>query len=181
MWGALTGDASPPRPEVIHLPLTAGMPADVQDMVNASDCGKPGGHGCAPSLRVGKYKLLFSFPGEDELWLLDAPVPKGVPYGKSGGTVDPGTDRARGPHWKNGNRTAPQTSCLPLGDSAVLAAPCLFDVESDPSELNNLNRGAGAAQYAPLVASMTARLMAASADAAPYSDIIPPSTCTHRM
>lgn len=48
--------------------------------------------------------------------------------------------------------------------------------QADPSELNNLNRGDGVAKYAGVVASMTARLMDASRDAAPYSDIVPPAT-----
>ena len=182
LWPALSTGGRSPRSEVLHLPLTEGMPKGLG--INASLCLKadtdgetPGGHGCAPSLRMGKYKLLFNFPGADDLWTLDPVVMGGVPYGRSGGIVYPaGSDHAIGPHWKSENSTR-QHGCLPLGNSTVLEAPCLYDVEADPSELRNLNLGGSTdPAIVAIVKNMTSRLMTASATAAPFADIVDPAT-----
>ena len=70
LWPALMSGAPSPRPEVVHLPLSAGNMYGV----NTSDCGRgcgtptsKGCHGCAPSIRQGDWKLLVGWPGDDQL------------------------------------------------------------------------------------------------------------------
>ena len=70
LWPALMSGAPSPRPEVVHLPLSAGNMYGI----NTSDCGRgcgtptsTGCHGCAPSIRQGDWKLLVGWPGDDQL------------------------------------------------------------------------------------------------------------------
>ena len=71
IWDALMHGTPSPRTEVVHLGFD-------NQYANTTDCGPDTGtaqaHGCSPSIRVGNYKLLFTYPGDDNLWTLPGPV-----------------------------------------------------------------------------------------------------------
>jgi len=157
LWDALTSGADSPRSEVVHLPLS-------NQYANTTVCKTDKDHGCAPSIRVGRYKLLMSWPGGDDLWSLPPPGHRDIPYGQSGGVVEPGTDHAIGPHWGPGGVNQSATCSL--------TKPCLYDVVSDVSESNNLGDDP---QYAHIVANLTARLAVVSKTGSPYNYIVPAS------
>lgn len=104
---------------------------------------------------------MTAYPGYDTLWSLPPPAAHPIPYGQSGGVVEPGTDHAIGPHWGPGGKN----------QSAVCSeiTPCLFDVVADPGENKNLG---GDPQYAAVVANLTARLREVSKSAAPYAYLV---------
>merc|ERR1719198_1691998 len=86
------------------------------------------GHGCAPSMRMGNYKLIHTWPGGDDLIELTPLSDSPVPYGQTKGIVRNG-DQALGPHWGHYNQTHQKETCDPI---------CLFDVSVDLSESHNL-------------------------------------------
>jgi len=158
LWPAIIGGTPSPRTEVVHMPTS-------NQYVNTSDCGTKGpGHGCAPSIRVGKYKLIMSWPGEDALIELPGPSIKSVAYGVDGGIVEPGTDHCISPHWKQYNSTHQNNTCIPPDI-------CLFDVEADPHELVNL--ATVSKEYKEIVKNLTSRLETISKDGPNFCDIVP--------
>lgn len=157
LWPAIIGGTPSPRTEVVHMPVS-------NKYVNTSECKKGPGHGCAPSIRVGKYKLIMSWPGEDALVELPKPSLHSVPYGIDGGIVEPGTDHCISPHWKEYNSTHQNNTCIPPDI-------CLFDVEADPTEIVNL--ATVSKEYQDIVKNLTSLLKSISKDGPDFNDIVP--------
>merc|ERR1712151_1165638 len=118
------------------------------------------GHGCAPAIRTGSWKLVLGWPGKDELIELPAPSGKPVPYGNDKGMGRDG-NQAIGPHWKGYTKTA-QSTC---GEDTK---PCLYNLDADPAEHNNI-----ADEHPDIVASLTSQLHDAAQEAGPLGDIVP--------
>lgn len=157
LWPAIIGGTPSPRTEVLLLPAS-------NQYVNTSDCPKGPGHGCAPSIRIGKYKLIMSWPGKDNLVELPPPSSTPIAYGIDGGIVEPGTDHCISPHWKEYNSTHQNNTCIPPDI-------CLFDVDADPKELVNLAHAG--AEYKKIVKNLTDRLETISKTGPPFCDIVP--------
>lgn len=143
LWPALIGaNLTSPRVEVIHA-------------VNNRYFNPSLGNVAVQAARFGKYKLILgvncSLPSNKVWQAWPAPAAGAVPFGRSGGVVEAGTDHARAPLLED----APNRSELATGATAAAAHPCLFDLEADPSERHDL---AADPQHAELLASLVARL-----------------------
>ena len=155
LWPAILGEVGEsPRDTVVHLPLST------KD-VNTSYCQDGPGHGCAPSVRYKRWKLLLSWPGDDELVPLPPPLSKPVPYGQDGGIVR-SKDQCIAPHWKTPNSTHQNNTCSQ-------DHPCLFNVRDDPSETVNY---AMYPAHQELIHNMTQILKDEAKTGAPYPDIV---------
>lgn len=161
LWPALMGGSPSPRPEVVHLPLSEGNPYGV----NTTMCRKAPGHGCAPSIRKGQWKLIVGWPGEDQLVKLPPENDSFVPYGIDGGIVR-NQDQAIGPHWKQGGPSQ-NSRCEPA---------CLFDLSVDKSESHDLY-----ATHSDIAQQLMARLLEVSKTGSPYNDFPYPQSWTEPM
>jgi len=89
LWPALSGrNLTSPRTEVIH--------AVTNRYFQRSElCSS----GCPSALRVGRWKLVLGVACTDsQIWpAWPAPAEAPVPFGRTGGAVEPGTDHARAP------------------------------------------------------------------------------------
>eukprot|EP01065_Artemidia_motanka_P027557 TRINITY_DN32746_c0_g1_i1.p1 TRINITY_DN32746_c0_g1~~TRINITY_DN32746_c0_g1_i1.p1 ORF type:complete len:550 (+),score=153.05 TRINITY_DN32746_c0_g1_i1:54-1652(+) len=152
LWPALTSGADSPRTEVI---------TQVQNNHSIGH-GRPGS-----VIRRGPYKLIVSNPGDDTLMPLPPRSEQPVPFGRSGGEVEEGTDHATGPalKWPAGGLT----KCV--------AAPCLFNVVDDISESHDL---AGDPQHAALIANLTKRLQEAALRGPPVASSFNSTVAGHR-
>ncbi len=152
LWPALASGSPSPRPEVVHLPLSEGNPYGV----NTSWCPKGPSHGCSPSIRQGKWKLIVGWPGSDFLVKLPPENASDVPYGIDGGIVR-NQDQAIGPHWK---ATGPSqnSTCTPA---------CLFDLSTDTSESHDLFTING-----DVAQQLMARLLEVSKTGSAYNDFV---------
>lgn len=154
LWPAILGEVDEsPRDTVVHLPLST------KD-VNTSYCPKGPGHGCAPSLRYKRWKLLLSWPGKDDLVPLPPPLSKPIPYGQDGGIVR-GKDQCIAPHWKTPSKHQKNTCSRDK--------PCLFNVHEDPSE--NANYAEDPA-HQELIKNLTKILEEEAKTGAHYPDIV---------
>jgi len=128
LWPALIAGTSSPRTDVVHLPMPNQYANTTSDVRKCAKSADENGHGCAPSMRIGKYKLIHTWPGGDSLIELTPLSDSPVKYGQTKGIVRNG-DQALGPHWKGYNQTRQKETCDPY---------CLFDVSTDLSESHNL-------------------------------------------
>lgn len=105
------------------------------------------------SMRLGKYKIITgkNGPGDSRTiaWPDKADAP--VPLGRSGALVIEGTDHVYAP----GVKGPFDHVCVPM---------CLFDLEADIGEQNDLS---GDSKYAQIVANITARLNTLAATGPP--------------
>lgn len=92
---------------------------------------------------MGEMKLLVNNPGDSRTIGWPQPAAKPVPFGLSGGEIEPGTDHARAPGTK-GNLY--ELVCVPY---------CLFNLTADIGERDDL---ASNEIYRPVAAKMLARL-----------------------
>jgi len=111
-------------------------------------------------MRLGKYKLIYSWPGADGLIELTPLSKKPVEYGQSKGIVRNG-DQALGPHWKGYEQTHQNETCDPY---------CLYDVSVDLGETQNL---ASRADLQDTIAAMKRRLQQEAATGAPVCGRVP--------
>merc|ERR1712070_915866 len=159
IWSAITTGSPSPRTEVVHLP-TSNAYANTTDCPKSPEKAPGSGHGCAPSMRSGKYKIIYTWPGEDDLITLTPLAHKDIEYGQTGGIIRNG-DQAIGPHWKGYNKTNQKSTCTP--------GPCIFDVSTDLAEEHDLSSDP---KLKDTIAAMTARLNAEAATGAPLCDVI---------
>lgn len=162
LWPALTSGSASPRNEVVHLPLP-NQYVNTTDDVKCAKSAAESGHGCAPSMRLGKYKLIYTWPGGDGLIELTALSDKPVKYGNTKGVVRNG-DQALGPHWKGYEVTHQKETCDPY---------CLFDVSTDLGEDHNL---ASDSSFQETIAKMEKRLQEEAATGAPLNDFVSKQT-----
>ena len=156
LWPALIGGLPSPRNEVVHLPFD-------NRYANTSDCASvKNSNGCSPSMRVGDFKIVYGWPGQDALVPLPPLSPTPVPYGRQGGIVRNG-NQAIGPHWKQKNETHQSATCM----QGSTPSYCLFDVVADPGETRDL---ASDPNHKATLDRLVARLHEVSASAAPVCD-----------
>ena len=134
LWPALTLGGESPRAEVI---VQAALPSV---------------YNTTTAIRLGALKLIVGQPGDNRVLAMPPPPKELVPFGRSGGTVESGTDHC----------TAPGSKSKVAGPAC--ATGCLFDVMQDPSESNDL---ASNPAYKTQLAAMKARLLEAAQDAMP--------------
>jgi hypothetical protein len=158
LWHALsTAGTASPRTEVLHMP-------DVPQVTDGPTCFPPNGtaagsyyKGCSPSLRVGRYKIIYGWPGFDKVCTDVPPSAVHVPFGLSGGRIVDG-DHCLGGEW-NATWTNGSLSCVPY---------CLFDVVSDQEEPHGLSADPAHAQT---LASLQQRMKELGKGAAPLPAI----------
>lgn len=139
LWPTLTGvNTTSPRTEVI---------------IQAAD---PAVYNTTTTIRVGPLKLIIGPPGDSRVIPFPQPPAKAVPFGQSGGKLEPHTDHCSGLGRKG---SAPSPPCN-LG--------CLFDVEADPSEKKDLS---SKPEYATQLAMMRKRLVTAAEGALPPQEL----------
>jgi len=134
--------------------------------LNPVDCTR-WGQSCGGAIRVGDYKLIVGYPGDNRALPLPATAEgwaelyvaekeqAGLAPGQSGG--GPGLD---GCNYTTGYRCP----CHHLN-----GGPCLFDVVQDPSEKVNL---ANSSEHKAVFAQLTARFKAVSATNAPQAGLV---------
>lgn len=129
-WHAIETGGASPRNEVVH---------QVKNQYfNDSSTGY--------SLRVGDYKLIVGYPGDNRVVAWPAPGTTPTQFGKTGGNIEAGTNHCRAP--TGGGK--PSVKDKPCSDK-----PCLYNVVKDISESNNL---ADDPAYADTLASLQKRL-----------------------
>jgi len=130
LWPSIVGKAArSPRTQVIHYPL---IDPQKLETVASARCHSAK-HGCSPAVREGKWKLMLGSGGAGQL-VAHLPLrSQESPFGGSGGHVLPNGGCAA-PHW----RPTAQATVSDPKINCSMAEPCLFDIESDPSELVNL-------------------------------------------
>lgn len=114
-------------------------------------------------IRSGDFKLLIGNPGDSNRVPFPKLSKKPIPFGKSGGIVEPGTGHATGPGMSDG----------PYNKSLCKNRPCLFNLKDDISESIDLG---GDPQYANLIKNLTARLAKVSMSAMPFAKIFTKSS-----
>ena len=138
LWPALKSGGASPRTEVI---------------IQAAD---PAVYNVTTAIRVGRLKAIVGAPGDSTVLPLAPPPAQPTPFGRSGGTIETGTDHCNGPGRKSGTPSPP---CQPA---------CLFDVVADESESHDL---AAEPSHAAVLQSMLTKLTAATVDAMPPQEI----------
>jgi hypothetical protein len=145
LWSAIMDGSAGPRQEVVH---------QVENQWSC-DVTQPNG-GCVSSIRMGEMKLIIGGPGDSRTVEMPVPciptppVPNGsppecpIPFGKTGGALEAGTDHARANGLKGGTIT--ELSCKPW---------CLFNLTSDIGERSDLGSNPA---YQELAHKMAARL-----------------------
>lgn len=114
-------------------------------------------------IRRGNFKLLIGNPGDSNRIPFPANSKTPITFGKSGGTIEKGTDHATGPGMKDG----------PYNKSLCKKRPCLFNLKDDITESKDL---AGDPQYADLIKNLTAHLKKVAKSAMPFSKIFTKSS-----
>lgn len=110
------------------------------------------------AIRVGAFKLITGPPGDNRVVPWPDNAPSAVPFGRTGGEREAGTDHCRAAP----GHTAPGTDkCKPH---------CLFNVEEDESESRDL---AGDPKYASLIANITRILETAAKTGPPPAYVYP--------
>ena len=132
---------------------TGGPSPRTQVLIQAAD---PAVYNVTTAIRVGRLKAIVGAPGDSTVLALLPPPESPIPFGHSGGTVEPGTDHANGPGIKE---STPSPRCKPA---------CLFDVVADANETHDL---AAEPSHASVLQSMLSTLTAATADAMPPQEI----------
>ena len=119
------------------------------------------------SLRVGDFKLIVGNPGDSRVVAWPDPAAAAVPFGRSGGYVEPGEPD----HCRAASNKKVESVDAGLGPELGLEGPlpcqlhpCLFNVVDDVSESNDL---ASNASYAGVLQKLLHRLDAAGATAPP--------------
>lgn len=86
LWPAISAGETPgPRSEVVH------------QVHNQYICDTTHGPSCSAAIRVGDMKLIMGNPGDSRTIAWPGQASEPVPFGLSGGVVEPGTDHARAP------------------------------------------------------------------------------------
>ena len=138
LWPALKSGGASPRTEVI---------------IQAAD---PAVYNVTTAIRVGRLKAIVGAPGDSTVLPLAPPPAQPTPFGRSGGTIEAGTDHCNAPGHKG---STPSPPCQPA---------CLFDVVADLSESHDL---AAEPSHAAVLQSMLTKLTAATVDAMPPQEI----------
>merc|ERR1712232_1541898 len=90
----------------------------------------------------GNFKLVQGKMGETDIVRWPSSSPSPVPFGLSGGTVEPGTDHARAGGIKEAivfDESQKQYNLESFASDNFQCSPwCLFDVVNDPSESHDL-------------------------------------------
>jgi len=146
LWRAIVRNETSPRTEVIHqvknnYTLMANLPP-------------------LQVIRMGRFKLILGDPGDSRVHRWPAPAAVPVPFGRSNGTRDGYLFEDNRLHCRSpADKTdSPTGSCRGLG--------CLFDLEADESESNNLINSTA---HAGVVKALTARLAEAGASGPPWA------------
>lgn len=156
LWPAIVGGGPSPRSEVI---------TQVSNQYfNTSTEGKGG-----MVIRSGPYKLLVGYPGDART----VPVPPlsetPVAFGKTGGVIEPGTsDHAVAPGFPKPGK-ANTSWCGGPSAASLDDGFCLFNVEKDPNEENDL---ASDPSYRSIAEHLMAKLEAAALTGPPVSMIV---------
>lgn len=132
LWPAILAGAPGPRREVVH------------QVNNQYICDTTHGASCSAAIRVDDMKLIIGNPGDSRTLRWPSPSEEPVPFGRSGGVVEAGTDHAR----------APSASLKPIFE--LECDPyCLFNLTADLGEQHDL---AGDPRFTALAAKLSARL-----------------------
>lgn len=153
-----------PRKEILYAPIVPTL--------NPEDCTS-WGQACGGALRVGRYKLIMGYPGDSRVLPLPASETMATKIAQSDNVIlgitaeerrglngDGGGPGPDGCDYKTGNKCP----CHHLN-----GGPCLFDIESDPTESHDLARNSS---FALLIADMTARLLNISATHVPPAGLV---------
>jgi arylsulfatase A-like enzyme len=158
LWPALRSGGDSPRLEVVHLPFP-NQYVNTTDDVKCAKNASQSGHGCAPSMRSGKYKIIYTWPGGDQLIELTPLSKSPVEYGHTKGIVRNG-DQALGPHWSGYKKTSQAETCDPF---------CVFDVSTDLGESHNLAKDPS---LSDTISAMEKRLTEEATTGAPVCDFM---------
>lgn len=146
LWPALLANATSPRTEVIH----GVNGSQVVPPVNKTQCSS-----CSSlAARFGDYKIILGVDGGPGVQAWPTPGASEVPFGRSGGKVEGGTDHYRAPLLDK-----EQQEALHGADEGGSASTMLFHLPSDPSEQNNL---AGLPEHAAMIEDFKQRLKEAA-------------------
>lgn len=107
LWPAIVADEPGPRTEVVHQVENKYScdckPAPPQfaclllnKHLHIADRNNPQ-KTCSSAIRMGEMKLLVNNPGDSRTIGWPEPAAKPVPFGLTGGEIEPGTDHARAP------------------------------------------------------------------------------------
>ena len=152
LWDSILSGEAGPRKEVVH------------QVHNQYICDKTHGASCSSSIRMGEMKLIVGDPGDSRTIAWPQPASTPVPFGRSGGVIEPGTDHARAPGI--GGATF-ELTCDPF---------CLFNLTADLGEQHDL---AAVSSLAPLAQRMLARLEFHGSTGPPPSYLWPNLTTWH--
>eukprot|EP00756_Hemistasia_phaeocysticola_P045614 Hpha_TRINITY_DN19361_c0_g1::TRINITY_DN19361_c0_g1_i1::g.81248::m.81248/K12375/ARSI_J; arylsulfatase I/J len=132
LWPAILGGDAGPRTEVVH------------QVQNEYICDvTQGGGGCCSSMRMGEMKLIIGGPGDSRTVQLPKWSSEAVPFGLTGGSLEPGTDHARA---GSTGKPVHELTCKPW---------CLFNLTSDIAEQHDLGQDPS---YQDIAKKIAARL-----------------------
>jgi hypothetical protein len=114
------------------------------------------------AIRVGKYKLIRSGTNQDVVKAWPEPAAAPVPFGKTTGYIENGTDHCYASLLKD--------DTLEANTGRKCEPACLFDLEADPQEAHDLS---SKDEYKDIVQNLTAKLDAAGKEAPPPAYIGP--------
>eukprot|EP00041_Stephanoeca_diplocostata_P009626 m.149543 g.149543 ORF g.149543 m.149543 type:complete len:557 (-) comp17821_c0_seq1:310-1980(-) len=138
LWPAIALDSHSPRTEVVH---------QVANQYFNESC---------TAITVNEMKLILGNPGDNRTLRWPEESQTDIPFGRSGGVVEPGTDHARAGSFPNPPPHHLEPCAPPQG--------CLFNLTADPGEQNNL---AHDPFYTDIVEDLTQRLAAHGASGPP--------------
>ena len=121
------------------------------------------------AIRVGKYKLVRGGTNQDVVKAWPEPASEPVPFGKTTGYIEKGTDHCYASLLKGDAAASGDRKCEPA---------CLFDLEADPQETHDLS---GDKAYADIVANLTAKLDAAGREGPPPAYLGPNASDTYNI
>lgn len=127
------------------------------------------GHG-GVAIRSGSMKLLVGDPGDDRHLQVPPRSPVPVPFGLSGGLIEPGTsNHAVAPGFQNATKgTGPNCGGKGVDPYDLSHGFCLFDVVKDPNELHDLS---GDPSVAGIAEQLLQRIKKASQTAGPIAEM----------